>query len=160
MLCTLGVEIHNTNALALLGDHGARVDGARRRAWFSDELIDLAIGRAPRGFRLYDVLGQQTHDLSEDNVHFTPGSAAINILDGETGAIRRPSTADYVQHAKLVSRLPAIAAQSTALSADVRKPSRWCSGLSLLFGEKPVVPVPYDRLVFGEEGNASGRSGI
>ncbi len=142
VLCTLGVEIHNAHALALLGDHGARVDGAQRRAWFSDELIDRAIGRAPRGFRLYDVMGQQTHDLSGDHVHFTPGSAAINVLDGETGAIRRPFTADYVQYAKLVSRLPAIAAQSTALiPADVPEAvsDSYRLYLSLLFGEKPVV---------------------
>ncbi len=142
VLGTLGVEIHNAHALALLGDHGARVDGATQHAWFSDELIDRAIGQAPRGFRLYDVMGQQTHDLSGDHVHFTPGSAAINVLDGSTGRIRRPSTADYVQYAKLVSRLPAIAAQSTALiPADVPEAvsDSYRLYLSLLFGEKPVV---------------------
>ncbi len=140
LLCTLGVEIHNTRVLGLLGDHGAEVDPVTQHVRLTDNLIDLALSTVPSGFKLYDVAGRQTHDLSGDNVHFTPSSAAINILDN--GTIRKPLTADYVNFAKLVSGLPHIHAQSTAfIPADVPEEisDSYRLFLSLLYCEKPVV---------------------
>jgi trimethylamine--corrinoid protein Co-methyltransferase len=139
---TLGVEIHNPGVLALLGDHGASVDLQTSRAFIPGPLVDRAIASAPSGFHLYDVLGQETHHFCGDRVHFTPGSAAITILDGETGEIRKPNTADYIKYVKVVSGLRHIEAQSTAfIPADV--PSRISDSyrlyLGLLYGEKPVV---------------------
>jgi trimethylamine---corrinoid protein Co-methyltransferase len=142
LLSDLGVEIHNAAVLGLLGDHGARVDLQASRAWMPGPLVDRALATAPSRIRLHDALGHETHDLGGDRVHFTPGSAAIRILDGETGEIREPHTADYVRYVKLVSGLPHLAAQSTAfIPADV--PSRLSDSyrlyLSLRYGEKPVV---------------------
>ncbi|MCP4247611.1 MAG: hypothetical protein GY778_11230, partial [bacterium] len=114
IMCELGLEIHNDGILAMLADHGATVEAASRRAVFSQDMIDRALETAPRSFVLYDALGEPAVDLSGDKVHFTPGSAAINILDNDTGAIRPPTTIDYVRYAKLVSRLEHLASQSTA----------------------------------------------
>ena len=142
LLARLGVEIHNPGALALLGDHGAEIDAAHQRARIPEELVDRALEAAPGCFALYDALGHQTHDLSGDNVYFTPGSAAIHVLDHATGKMRRPTTADYVRYTKLVAGLPHIAAQSTAfIPADVPGPIQdsYRLFLSLLYGEKPVV---------------------
>lgn len=142
LLATLGVEIHNPALLDLLHAHGARVDPTTSRAFLDATMVDRAVESAPSGFQLYDVHGKETHDFDGRNVHFTPGSAAITILDGDTGAIRRPTTADYIKYVKVVSGLPHIASQSTAfIPADV--PSRISDSyrlyLSLLYGEKPVV---------------------
>ena len=142
LIAELGVEIHNPGVLGLLGDHGARVDLSASRAWIPGTLVDRALAAAPRTVPLYDAIGAQTHDLGGDRVYFTPGSAAIHVLDGDTGDIRAPHTADYVRYVKVVSGLEHIAAQSTALiPADV--PSHISDSyrlyLSLLHGEKPVV---------------------
>ena len=142
LLRSLGVEIHNPAVLDLLADHGARVDRAATRAWLTDAILDRALESAPSGFKLFDVQGAETHHFCGINIHFTPGSAAINILDGETWRIRKPVTADYIRYVKVVSGLPHIASQSTAfIPADV--PSRISDSyrlfLSLLYGEKPVV---------------------
>lgn len=142
ILCKIGVEINNDGILALLQDHGAGVDAAMKHVLFTDGIIDRALKTTPPAFKLYDVLGRETHDLSAYNVYFTPGSAALNILDGETQAIRKPVTRDYIDYAKLVSRLDNIAAQSTAfIPSDVheRISDSYRLYLSLLFGEKPVV---------------------
>lgn len=142
LLCKLGVEVHNKKILALLQDHGARADMNRFHVLFTDEIIDKALKTAPNHFGLYDVLGGQTHDLSGDRVYFTPGSAALNILDHDTNQIRRPTTADYVKYAKLISRLDHIASQATAfIPADVHEKisDSYRLYLSLLFCEKPVV---------------------
>jgi trimethylamine--corrinoid protein Co-methyltransferase len=142
VLAKLGVEIHNSGVLRMLADHGGGVDLAQRRARLSPDIIDRALATTPRSFKLFDVLGNQTHDFSGDNVYFTPGSAAINILDGVTGQMRRPATADYVRYVKLVGGLRHIASQSTAfIPADVdeRISDSYRLYLSLLYGEKPVV---------------------
>ena len=79
---------------------------------YQGHLTDLA-GNAYNGerqitFRLYDALGRETHHFCGDRVHFTPGSAAITVLDGQTGEIRPPTTADYVRYVKVVGGLPHI----------------------------------------------------
>jgi trimethylamine--corrinoid protein Co-methyltransferase len=142
ILAELGIEIHNAGIVDMLADHGARVDTARNRAFLGDAVIDRALQTAPRAVPLYDLFGRQTHDLSGHNVHFTPGSAAINILDPQSGTARPPTTADYVRYAKLIGRLDHLASQSTALvPADV--PANISDSirlyLSLMCCAKPVV---------------------
>ena len=142
LLCTAGVEIHNGPVLSSLGDHGAEVDIPNQRAKLTEGIIDRALASVPSSFQLFDALGNPTHDFSGDNVYFTPGSAAINILDGETGEMRKPDTRDYIRYAKLVSGLPHLASQSTAfIPADVheRISDSYRLFLSLLYCEKPVV---------------------
>lgn len=142
VLCKLGVEIHNEAVLGMLADHGAEVVEGRQLARFTEDLIDKALTAVPPSFKLYDVLGNETHDFQGERVYFTPGSTALHILDARTGEIRKPATADYVRYVKLTSRLPHIASQSTALiPADVhdRIADSYRLYLSLLYGEKPVV---------------------
>jgi trimethylamine---corrinoid protein Co-methyltransferase len=142
VLDALGVEIHNAGILSLLGDHGARVDRPANRAHIPGDLIDRALATVPHGFLLYDVHGSTAFDLSGDNVHFTPGSAAIAVLDHGAQATRPPTTDDYVRYAKVAAQLPHIAYQSTALvPADVHQniSDSYRLFLSLLCGEKPVV---------------------
>jgi trimethylamine--corrinoid protein Co-methyltransferase len=142
VLCKLGVEIHNKAILAMLADYGAALDEDDCNARFTEDIIDKALGTVPHSFKLYDVLGNQTHDFQGDNVYFTPGSAAVHILDSQTGEFRKPTTADYIRYVKVTSGLRHIASQSTALiPADVheRISDSYRLYLSLLYGEKAVV---------------------
>jgi trimethylamine--corrinoid protein Co-methyltransferase len=142
LLEKLGVEIHNESVLSLLADHGASVEPQTDRARIPAALIERALASAPKSFKLYDVRGNATHDFAGGNIHFTPGSCAINVLDHQTGRMRKPDTRDYVQHAKLVSRLEHVAAQSTAfVPADVTEAisDSYRLYLSLLYCEKPAV---------------------
>jgi trimethylamine--corrinoid protein Co-methyltransferase len=152
VLCRLGVEIHNKRILSLLQEHGARVDIGRNHVLFTDQMIDQALKAAPSSFSLYDLLGNQTHDFSGYNVYFTPGSAALNILDYEKNRIRKPTTDDYVEYAKLMSRLDNIASQATAfIPADVDEKisDSYRLYLSLLLCEKPVVTGAFTIEAFG-----------
>jgi len=142
ILCTLGVDLHNEEVLALLGDHGAEVDMGGQHVIFTRELIELALSSVPASFGLFDVHGNQTHEFAGDNVYFTPGSAALHILDFATGQMRKPVTADYVDYVKVAGQLSNLASQSTAMiAADVPEPVQdsYRLFLSLLYGEKPVV---------------------
>jgi trimethylamine--corrinoid protein Co-methyltransferase len=142
ILCKLGVEIHNKEILSLLSDHGGRVDMKEYKVLFTEEMIQKALKTAPSSFKLYDIHGNQTNDFSGHNVHFTPGSAALNILDYKTKQMRRPDTQDYINYVKVVSQLEHIAAQSTAfIPADVHEniSDSYRLFLSLMYGHKPVV---------------------
>jgi trimethylamine--corrinoid protein Co-methyltransferase len=142
LLCKLGIEISNEGAVSLLGDNGARVDREKGRVYFNEDLISQSLKAAPNSFALFDSLGEKAVDLSGHNVNFTPGSAAINILDNETGKIRRPTTRDYIDYVKLVSRLEHLGSQSTAMiPSDVHEliSDSYRLFLGLLFCEKPVV---------------------
>ena len=142
VLAHLGVEINNSGVLSMLADHGARVDTGTKRAYLGDELIDGALKAAPGPFKLYDAFGQQTHDFSGDNVHFTPGSAAITFLDYKTNVIRRPTSADVVAYVKVVSQLEHLASQATALvPGDVHQniSDSYRLYLALMHCAKPVV---------------------
>ncbi len=152
ILVNLGVQIHNPELVELLSDSGAKVSDDKLRVFMTGELIDRALSTIPSSFKLYDVLGEETHDFAGYNVYFTPGSAAINLLDRRTGQIRKPDTADYVEYSKLISRLDNIASQSTAfIPADVPEniSDSYRLYLSLMYCEKPVVTGAFTIEAFG-----------
>jgi trimethylamine--corrinoid protein Co-methyltransferase len=142
VLSEVGIEIHNPAIVSLLSDHGARAGADSGRVFLQDDLIDRALATVPHEFQLYDVSGKLAGDLGGDRVHFTPGSAAITMLDPETRTTRPPTTNDYVRYAKLLSRLPRIDFQSTAfIPGDVHPnvSDSYRLFLGLLYCEKPVV---------------------
>lgn len=142
LICELGVEIHNKEVLSMLADSGATVDRNNQRAYFTQDIIDKSIEAAPGSFKLYDTLGEEAVDLSGFNVNFTPGSAAINVLDYDGVTSRNPNTTDLVRYVKLMTRMNHINSQSTAMvSQDVHEmiSDSYRLYLCLLFCEKPVV---------------------
>jgi len=142
VLATVGVFVEHAGALALLGDAGARVDAARQRAFLPEDLVWRCVRSAPSAILLWDREGTTALRLEGWNVHFNPGSAALRILDSETGAARPPVTADLVQFARLTDALEHLDAQSTALvPADVPRAiaDRYRLYLALLHSTKPIV---------------------
>jgi len=142
VLAEVGVDINDEQTRGLLTDHGAGVDDADSRVRIGESMVEAALNSAPRSFSLYDVLGEETHVFESRRTHFTPGSAAIDILDRLSGEIRPAVTGDLVALAKLVSGLERYDAQSTALVAsDVPEAisDSYRLFLGLLNCEKPVV---------------------
>jgi len=142
VLAEVGVDINDEQTRSLLADHGAGVGGADGRVRIGETMVEAALDTTPLSFSLYDVLGEETHRFEGRRTHFTPGSAAINILDRSSGEIRPAVTSDLVAFAKLVSGLERYDAQSTALVAsDVPEAvsDSYRLFLGLLHCEKPAV---------------------
>jgi trimethylamine--corrinoid protein Co-methyltransferase len=142
ILTELGVEIQNKTVIDLLSSHGAKVDSSKSRVYINKDLIDKALKTAPSAFKLFDIYGNETNDFSDLKIHFTPGTAALHILDYETNRIRKPLTSDYIKFVKVVDQLNNIASQSTAMiPSDVNEQisDSYRLFLSLLYGKKPVV---------------------
>ncbi len=142
VLSEIGIFVENEKAFAMLADAGMKTDSGTRRALMTEDLVKASLESAPHEIRLYDVKGNLKATLGDNNVHFDPGSAALNILDSETGEIRKPVTADFVKFSRIVEQLDQLDAQSTALiCADVPEEiqDRYRLYVALHFCSKPVV---------------------
>jgi len=138
----LGVFVENEEGSSLLADAGCKVDRDTRRVFIPEDLVRTCVDRAPKQVRMYDARGELAMDLAGDNVHFDPGSAAVNLYDYETNAIRKPTSADVVSFVRLTGQLGNYAAQSTGVvPADVPEElaDRYRLYLGLLHCVKPVV---------------------
>ena len=142
VLTEVGIDIGDEETQALLVEHGASADGDDGRVRLADGMVESALATTPSSFSLHDVFGEETHRFDGRRTYFTPGSAAINILDRTSQQIRPAVTRDLVNLAKVVSGLDGIDAQSTALmSSDVAEgiTDSYRLYLNLLHCEKPVV---------------------
>ncbi|MGQ9713823.1 MAG: trimethylamine methyltransferase family protein [Anaerolineae bacterium] len=142
LLMDPGVQVHNEEALHLLAEAGALVDFQAQVARIPEGLAHQALETAPSEFYLYDLEGNPAVHYGGDSVQFDPGSAAIALLDGETGEQRPPVTADFVRFVQLVEVLPQLDAQSTALvCADVPKEiaDLYRLYIALHYMRKPIV---------------------
>ncbi|MFC1853918.1 trimethylamine methyltransferase family protein, partial [candidate division CSSED10-310 bacterium] len=140
LLHKVGVQVESAEALELLGSHGARVE--HDKAYLPQELVEKCLATVPRTISLYDRDGVLAGQLTGDNVHFDPGSAALNILEADGKTVRKPVTEDLVKFARLVEGLDNFAFQSTALiCSDVPTDiaDRYRLFLVLQYCRKPVV---------------------
>lgn len=113
ILETQGVFIENEEAIELFEKQGLDHEGSRY--YIPSDLIDKCLDTTPNKITLYDRDGNESISLNEDNVNFDPGSAAIFILDEESGEIREAISEDFIRFTKIVEHLKYIEAQSTAL---------------------------------------------
>lgn len=114
VLETIGLQFEHPRALALLGDHGQRIDRENEHAFLSRDFVEKAIASAPRSFKVWNMTGDAFIEVGGDAVTYDPGSAAIKVLQTD-GTVRASTSEDAVQLARLVQHLTHIRAQSTSL---------------------------------------------
>ena len=137
-----GVFVENEEACSVLSQAGVEVDEGEKRAYIRKDIVEKCLETAPRSIEVYDRNGKLSMVLEGCTSHFDPGSAAIHILDSDTGAIRKPHTEDLVNFSRLTDVLDNFAAQSTGLvPADVPEQiaDRYRLFLALQNCAKPVV---------------------
>jgi trimethylamine--corrinoid protein Co-methyltransferase len=142
LLWNPGVRVHYDEGLQLLGDAGATVDRESRVAQIPRSLVEKALETAPSSFYLYDLNGEPVVHYGGDDVHYDPGSAAIEIADYDARQSRVPVTADCENFVRVAEGLPQIDALATSIvCGDVpQSMSDWYRlYLLLLTGRKPIV---------------------
>ena len=140
VLSTVGFEVENTQAQTLLRE--ARVRESAGRFFASEKAVRERLATVPSRVVVFDRGGEAALDLGGDRVHFDPGSAAIHILDAETGRHRPPVTSDLRHLAWVAEACRNIAGQSTGLvPGDVPEEmgDRWRLYVALLNSTKPVI---------------------
>ncbi len=137
-----GVRVHYDEALKLLAEAGATVDMESRVAQIPRDLAERCVATAPSSFHLYDFYGEPLVHYGGDDIHYDPGSAAIEIADYDAKESRVPVTADLENFVRLADTLPQIDALATSIvCGDVpQNMADWYRlYLVLLYGSKPIV---------------------
>ena len=137
-----GVRVHYDEALQLLADNGATVDMDTRVAKIPRDLAERCVATAPNSFYLHNFDGEPVVHYGGDNIHYDPGSAAIEIADYDANESRIPVTADCENFVRLADSLPQIDALATSIvCGDVpQNMADWYRlYLLLLYGRKPIV---------------------
>jgi trimethylamine--corrinoid protein Co-methyltransferase len=142
LLWNPGVRVHYDEALQLLADSGATVDMDSRVAKIPRDLAEKCVATAPNSFHLYDFDGRPAVHYGGDDIHYDPGSAAIEIADYEAKESRIPVTEDCENFVRLADSLPQIDALATSIvCGDIpQNMADWYRlYLVLLYGRKPIV---------------------
>ena len=104
ILETTGVRFDSEQALSVLRHAGVRLDGAVAR--FNARQVEWALAAAPRTYDLYDREGRKTTTRgAPDQVWFSAGGGATNVLDWRNGQVRPFTLVDAIETAKLTDCL-------------------------------------------------------
>jgi trimethylamine--corrinoid protein Co-methyltransferase len=143
ILAETGMEIRGAELRQRLLDSGLKSDGSGRRVFFPPQVVRQAIDDAPGSFTLFDRDGQPYTEIGGDNVHYTPGSSGLKILDHRTGETRLSNSTDFMEYARLCDTLEHIAYPSTAFSTNKDIESQvsdaWRLYMLLITSKKPMV---------------------
>jgi len=115
LLMYQGFTLHHKFLLGALDSAGARVDYDKQNVRLSEWIINKAVQTCPENIQLWDIKGERYKNLGGDNVHFTPGSAAIKIYDSDNDSIRLCQCRDMMIFNILVEQLPNIDYSATSI---------------------------------------------
>ena len=100
-----GVGIASRSVLALLADHGLRVDFDRGRVFPGAEDVQRALASAPRGVSVYDRRGERPFCLGDGKAYILAGGGSLRVLTLE-GRFEPASWAHLRQFNILLDALP------------------------------------------------------
>ena len=105
----VGVKFGSKRALDVLGGHGARVVGDSGVVRFPPDLVEQAMGRAPRWFRLGARDPVCDLRLDEHTTFCTTDGCGTEVVDFVTGAVRASTKADLAAVSRMTDYLPSMA---------------------------------------------------
>ena len=147
----IGVFFEFEEAFGMLENYGCSIDAEKRKLYIPRKVILKALESAPDSITIYDRNGNLSAKLEGTNVHYDPGSAAINILDYDLASQRKPDADDLVTLAKLVNKLENFALQSTSLVPG-KVPDEISDSIrlyiALKYSPKPVITGTFRRESF------------
>ncbi len=143
LLGKFGVWFEDSASRHILLDAGAiPAPNDTTRLLLKRDLIEQALEISPNKIMLYNATGDVALDLSGENSHYAPGSAALNLFEWQNQKERPAKAADLLNLIKITNRLDVFEVQSTSLiPSDVPQALSDCYRLylALLFSDKPIV---------------------
>ena len=143
LMADVGMEIRGEQMKARLLDSGLKTDDSGNRILFPADVVEKAIANAPSTFTLHDRDGNPYTEIGGDNVHYTPGSSGLKILDHRTNETRLANSTDFIEYARICDGLEHVAYPSTAFSTNKDIESQvsdaWRLYMLLTTSKKPMV---------------------
>lgn len=112
-----GMFVEDEQALDILGDNGADIDRERKIAKFPPYMIEDAIASAPPKAYLAGRNPKNDYVMENNRVGFTNFGEGVQIVDPETGEIRKTNKQDVANTAKVVDYLDEIDVYLRAVGA-------------------------------------------
>jgi len=97
---TVGCRMTDEKARAMFQQHGVVIGGDRVK--IPRHLVQQALETAPRGFTIYNRLGERAMNLEGRKTYFGTSTGSPNTLDPLTGTIR-PTTLQDIAHGALIA---------------------------------------------------------
>lgn len=116
----VGVRFPSKNALKIWNDYGAVVDWDSMVVKIPPQLIDDAIKTAPSTYTLAARNEQQDLPLDGNHVFLGTDGCGVEVIDLETGSLRRSSLQDVIDIARIADFVPEIGFHWVAVSAQDR----------------------------------------
>lgn len=141
----VGVEVYDEEALALLKNNGANVDGITAK--IPAKMVEAAIKSSPGLVTVYDREGNPKMDLTKGNIYFGTGSDTPLVLDWETREHRKAVLNDTVQAsivADVLENIDFVMSMGLASDAPVRISDIYQFKAMLLNTIKPIIFTAHD----------------
>lgn len=103
-----GLRVHSETAMALLREHGAKVDAGSRTVWLPRDLVEGSLKSVPRQFKMRARNQKYNLDLDDRHLYFTLDGCGVQAIDLQTGRRRPAKKQDIIDTAKIVDHLPGI----------------------------------------------------
>lgn len=118
-----GIVVHCDEALEILEENGARVEG--ERIYIPSFMVERALLTAPTSFTIYSREGDDSKniEIGPNRPHFGPSATATHVLDPRTGERRLYQRKDAIAAAIVADALPNIdyvASMGTISEVDQR----------------------------------------
>jgi trimethylamine--corrinoid protein Co-methyltransferase len=104
----VGVRVELDEAREAFASGGASVDEADNAVKIDAQLVERALHEAPQSLRLCGRTEEEDLAVEGQRTYFGTGGAAINVVDLETGEVRKSRLKDIADFARLVEDLPNI----------------------------------------------------
>ncbi|MEJ2737475.1 MAG: trimethylamine methyltransferase family protein, partial [Anaerolineae bacterium] len=122
ILEAVGVWVRNGEARSLLGRHGCHVDGESGVVRFPRDVVGRFTDACPSRFTYHGRDPRHDRTLPDDGPLMVTASSAPDILDLETGQVRRARSDDIARIAYLVNELPGYDLLALPVTADDAPP--------------------------------------
>lgn len=99
----VGITVFEPEAVKLLGDMGAKIEG--KKVYFPSSLVEESIEKAPKEFTVHARNEKHNVEMQVGKVFFEPMIGRVNVLDWRTGEKRRTNINDAGDLVKLADAL-------------------------------------------------------
>lgn len=114
----VGVRFPSKNALKIWQENGADVDWDSMVVRVPPRLIDETLKRAPSEYTLSARSNEQDLPLDGDHVFLGTDGCGVEVIDLETGSLRRSSLQDVIDIARIADFIPEIGFHWVPVSAQ------------------------------------------
>jgi len=105
LLEKMGVKVFSKEALTILEESGADIDHKKQTAWIPPYLVDEALRKAPKSFKLCARNPENDVRLDGKHIYCATDSKALSTIDLETGERRPPIKDDVAKTALIIDAL-------------------------------------------------------